>query len=41
MAKITKLNLVKKTILPNLPNSNLLSRRRAQRPQVVAAVPLP
>ena len=37
MARITKLNLAKKTTLPDLPNSNLLSYYRAQRPQVVAA----
>ena len=32
MARITKLNLVKKTTLPDLPNSNSLSRYRARRP---------
>jgi len=41
MARITKLNLAKKTTLPDLPDSNSLSRRRARRPQVVAATPLP
>jgi hypothetical protein len=31
MAKITKSNLAKKTTLPDLPDSNSLSRRRARR----------
>jgi len=39
MARITKLNLAKKTTLPNLPDSNSLSRCRARRPQVIAAAP--
>jgi hypothetical protein len=41
MARITKSNLTKKTTLPDLPDSNSLSRRRARRPRVVAAAPLP
>jgi hypothetical protein len=39
MARITKSNLAKKTTLPDLPDSNLLSRRRAQRLRVVATAP--
>ena len=39
MARITKSNLVKKSTLPDLPDSNLLSHRRARRPRVVAAAP--
>jgi hypothetical protein len=39
MARITKSNLAKKTTLLDLPDSNLLSRRRAQRPRVVATAP--
>jgi hypothetical protein len=41
MARITKSNLAKKTTLPDLPDSNSLSRRRARRPRVVATAPLP
>jgi hypothetical protein len=40
MARITKSNLAKKTTLPDLPDSNSLSRCRARRPRVVAAAPL-
>jgi hypothetical protein len=39
MARITKSNLAKKTTLPDLPNSNSLSRR-ARRPRVIATTPL-
>ena len=41
MARITKSNLAKKTTLPDLPDSNSLSRCRARRPRVVAAASLP
>jgi len=41
MARITKSNLAKKTTLPDLPDSNSLSRYHARRPRVVAAAPLP
>ena len=40
MARITKPYLAKKTMLPDLPDSNLLSHYRAWRLWVVAAAPL-
>jgi len=40
MAGIAKPNLPKKTTLPDLPNSNSLSRCRARRPQVIVVAPL-
>ena len=39
MARITKSNLVKKTISSNLPDSNLLLHRHVQRSQAIALTP--